>query len=378
MNLNRADKARQPFDVALGRSLRAASESSGADCPGPELLAAYYDRSLARAERERLEAHFSRCARCQAALAAIARADEGAAIERATARERGWRPGWRVAIPALAAMLVVVVVSVMRRGGRESPPEQLAALSRAEPSTQPETAAKAQPPAAAELALNEAKSAAPAPSATAAPNAPMLGFKLNIPVRPQKPALELPREAERLLAAPAQAPRPLAYATSAPAGVRAPVAGGAVAGLAASPGGYGTAGSAVTAQAAPSGTRPMEPNATQRWVIVSSQAGAPLWRLGDRGMVEYSADGTTWRAEHSGVEGGLLAGAAPSPTVCWAVGRAGTVIRTVDGEHWEKIASPTGADLVRVAAESADSASVSAADGSSFTTFNGGKTWTPK
>ena len=75
------------------------------------------------------------------------------------------------------------------------------------------------------------------------------------------------------------------------------------------------------------------------------------------------------------VEGELAAGSAVSLTVCWAAGRAGAVWRTTDGERWEKLAVPAGADLVAVAATGADQAIVTAGDGRRWETVDGGRTW---
>ena len=73
----------------------------------------------------------------------------------------------------------------------------------------------------------------------------------------------------------------------------------------------------------------------------------------------------------------LLAGHAVSNTVCWAVGRAGTILLTTDGTRWERIKSPTNKNLVSISAASADVADIVAADGSRFSTFDGGSNWQP-
>ncbi len=64
------------FEKLLARSLRKSLAPGGSDCPGPDLLAAYLDRSLSETEAAQCERHFAQCARCQQALAA---ADAGAA-----------------------------------------------------------------------------------------------------------------------------------------------------------------------------------------------------------------------------------------------------------------------------------------------------------
>ena len=76
------DKNNEPFDAILRRTMRAHPGPATPECADAESIAAYSDRSLAASERERLEAHFADCMRCQVMLADIARADE-------SARERG-------------------------------------------------------------------------------------------------------------------------------------------------------------------------------------------------------------------------------------------------------------------------------------------------
>jgi len=77
------------------------------------------------------------------------------------------------------------------------------------------------------------------------------------------------------------------------------------------------------------------------------------------------------------VQSDLLGGKAVSNTVCWVVGRNGTILLTTDGTRWRRIKSPTTADLVNVSAASADVADVAAADGSRFSTFDRGSNWQP-
>jgi photosystem II stability/assembly factor-like uncharacterized protein len=73
----------------------------------------------------------------------------------------------------------------------------------------------------------------------------------------------------------------------------------------------------------------------------------------------------------------LTAGAAPSASVCWLVGRAGVVLRTTDGRTWRRVPFPEMTDLSAVRAIDADGnvASVSTADGRTFSTTDGGATW---
>jgi hypothetical protein len=69
------DKA---MDGLLRRSLARDGDSSSSakgECPDPELLASYYDKSLSATEVAALDLHFSQCARCREQIAAIVRAD---------------------------------------------------------------------------------------------------------------------------------------------------------------------------------------------------------------------------------------------------------------------------------------------------------------
>jgi photosystem II stability/assembly factor-like uncharacterized protein len=78
-----------------------------------------------------------------------------------------------------------------------------------------------------------------------------------------------------------------------------------------------------------------------------------------------------------------LAGAAVSNSVCWLAGRNGAIARTLDGEHWERIAPPSQAagadgklpDWTAITARDGLSATIIAGDGRRFDTQDGGKTW---
>jgi hypothetical protein len=115
---------------------------------------------------------------------------------------------------------------------------------------------------------------------------------------------------------------------------------------------------------------------TPRIVLVATQNRSVMWRIGAAGLIEHSADGgAIWQAQASNVEAELLAGSAPTEKICWVVGRAGTIVRTTDGEHWEKIAPPAPLDYVGVTASDALRAVVLAEGGKRFRTADGGRTW---
>jgi len=68
-------KPLDPFERALRQTVRRSLGAPGAACPQPEVLAAYFERSLSSAESAEWEKHFSLCSRCQQQLAALARSE---------------------------------------------------------------------------------------------------------------------------------------------------------------------------------------------------------------------------------------------------------------------------------------------------------------
>ena len=116
--------------------------------------------------------------------------------------------------------------------------------------------------------------------------------------------------------------------------------------------------------------------AVEAQVTIASPGTAFRWRIGPAGSVEFSTDaGATWESRPTGVEADLTAGAAPGGTVCWVVGRGGTVLLTTDGRQFRRLMFPVAADLAAVQAIDARSATVTAADGRRFRTIDAGATW---
>ena len=92
--------------------------------------------------------------------------------------------------------------------------------------------------------------------------------------------------------------------------------------------------------------------------------------------VQRSTDGgLTWQTQTTGVAVGLTAGSAPSPSVCWLVGRGGAVLRLVDGRTWQRLNFGEPIDLTAIRAADDQHATVVAADGRTFATSDGGRTW---
>jgi len=401
----------------LVRSLRQSLQAGGADCPGADILAACADRSLSDAETARWESHFSTCARCQQVLAALAVSE----IESLPASEtqpvggRGERIrtmphlylSWRWLAPAAAVAAAVALWIAMR----PTPPFMPA------PTKVPEELARNVPPPAAGATSKEAaKTEVPSPGARAeSPRAkarPAPFERSSAPTLEQKPAAGVAgRETKAMSTNAAPGETASALGTPARPGETAAAAGAAVAPQApqrtevgklvqAQP---GLAGSALpappplksrakelsekagdsqgVAAARALGTQPadklgrtiaIEP--TQ--VLIASPRPSVLWRVGSRGKIERSRDvGSTWQVQVSNVEVDLAAGSAPSETVCWVVGRAGTILRTTDGEHWEKVSSPARADWVGVEAQDALNATVFSGRNQRYSTTDGGRNW---
>jgi hypothetical protein len=119
-------------------------------------------------------------------------------------------------------------------------------------------------------------------------------------------------------------------------------------------------------------------------IVLKSASGVTLWRVGLAGAIERSADvGKKWAKQRSPSKEDWLSGAVVSESVCWIAGSNGAIARTTDGEHWKSIAPPAQAtvnngklpDWIRITATDVQSATITAEDGTRFSTTDGGKTW---
>ena len=113
--------------------------------------------------------------------------------------------------------------------------------------------------------------------------------------------------------------------------------------------------------------------------VTFAAGDGPMWRVGPAGSIERSNDkGTTWQQQASSVKADLLAGTAASAEVAWVVGREGVILRTTDGETWQRVTPPNRlmVDWTNIQATDADHASIKSSDDRSFRTEDGGHTWT--
>jgi hypothetical protein len=394
----------------LARSLVSKRGAKGAgaenDCPGPDILAAYYERSLDQDEISQYELHFSQCLRCREQLRTMARAEQ----EPRAAPSRLWPWDWRWLAPA-AALLLLVAVWAARRS---TPPHStaqvskgpLVAMSRPDEKPVPQVEGAPLP-----------SLTAPVPPATEpqaqskAESAPSSGLRASR--GQQQPPKDLPLNGRSFttldaLVAGADAPSRVPPSTpadaqsntAAPQGVTSPApivrnarpsaeATGTLEKFAGR-NGTGTSTKAsktdqMQAEAASSVARSDQPALAEATIERSTQIliRTPnpelLWRVTGGGLIERSVNGgASWHEQLTAVNAHLMAGAAPGEKVCWLVGRGGLILLTKDAINWEKILPPIPADFIAVRARDRSSATVTATDGQRFTTGDGGKKWTPR
>lgn len=311
-------------------------------CLDAEVAAAWVDGTLLPHELRAVESHVSECARCQAIVATLARtAPAGPSAPAWWQRSLRW--GWLVPLTAGAAAVVLWVVTPSQT---PRPPSELRDAV-APAATQ---ALKQEPATVAERFEQEAPSneeraaAAPVPAQARERPASGTGRADELDALGKVSTGADQAKADQPAEAPA-AERNMASAD------------------------------ALGARAAAPSAPPMARAATAAVEIVSPDP-AIRWRLGEPGVVQYSADGgRTWDAQATGTAVLLMAGASPSPSVCWLVGRAGTILLTTDGRRWQRVPFPEPVDLVAVQAVDVQAATVSAGDGRRFRTSDGGTTW---
>ena len=341
------------FDRTLAQGLGRQPAPSDR-CPDPEIIAAFWDRSLPSAERRTCEDHVSRCGRCQAQLATLVRTsrlleDDRSVIEPSALH---WLVDWRWLAPLATAAAVLLAVWVVDPGSvtdqtapaatdaqservsdsalPELPEAELAPSLRGRSDLQVATLENAQVEANALDAVDEVLPVDQVPPAATPATQPEL--------RDAAPPTSSPEPAEEL------AERRLSVQSADTRSVASPL-------------------------------RTERFEDTVETVVISPDP-ATRWRLAAN-AVEHSGDGgVTWTLQLAGTGRMLTAGSAPSAAVCWIVGRAGTVFRTVDGgDTWEQVGAPTETDLVAVEALDGQSATVEGIDATSFRTQDGGQSW---
>jgi hypothetical protein len=382
------------MDRLLRAVLQPASRKAAGECPDAATLAALVEGSLTPAEQSVLDSHVVDCGRCQEALAVMSHELQG---EEEAALETGWftwvtRPRLRWFVPIGAAATVVVVFLATRpliAPEGEVPAAEVVQLAQAPPrpaevpadelSTRRERSAAA--PEKSEFAGaarrdDAAKSVvrqAPAPKeAREAVGDAALAGQFARDKKPVEPAAEMMDARVTLEEKRAQPAAPQAAVS--PAAADVPAMGGAATKLPAAD----AMRAAPMPVAAPSMRKELgrvEPAA----IVTAGTDRTVRWRLGPGGQIWRSLDaGSTWHWQLSGVSADLVAGSAPSATTCWAVGAAGTVLLTTDGERWTLLPFPVAADLAAVQATNTRTATVTTRDGRRFETLDAGLTWSLK
>jgi hypothetical protein len=430
-------KGPDAFERALRQTVRSGTDAPATACPEPELLASYFERSLSSAESALWEKHFSACTRCQQQLAALARS-EPAVEESATAWAWLRSPHLvvRWLAPAALALGAVALWFAIRptptrvdqitqeipnqvstrpeltreaavpapqssakgdaaaAGSGEPQVDQLATSKPSETSQKkladelvaslPEERRKISemPPSASPslTAKNEAAPPAPVPSKPAQSQAPSDVITAAEEKQDLARDAAARREADRVLAAPARQAELGQVQPAAPSTV------GATGGVRAASderktqareSEAATADSQLQKQSIPAfAAKVGEVSSGSVRLVISAPGGSVVWQIGIGGGIQRSADsGKTWTRQDSGVQTELTNGQAASAAVCWLVGLKGTVLRTTDGLHWQKVTFPLETDLVRIEAPDELHAVVTAAAGQTYATENGGKSW---
>jgi hypothetical protein len=316
-----------------------ATDEPTASCLDAETIAAWADGSLHGKNLETAEQHVAACRRCQAVAATVI----WAGPERAVAEHPGWR-GWKFRwLAPVTAVIVVGLWAALLRNERTIAPASI------EESPQ-RSAAVAEPPQDRPLP-QQTTPPQPAPQERASSSSRQRD-EVNHEARLEKEA------GARAAPAPAATPSaPSAAAAEAPGADQR------------------TDATDRMQSARGSIARSMRESIAVSPEVVSPD-GRTRWRFSIAGSVERSTDqGVTWETQSTGINAAMTAGSAPSPLVCWLVGRSGTVLLTTDGQTWQRVAFPESLDLVAVQATDARSAVITAADRRQFRTTNAGISW---
>ena len=328
----------QTVERLLKESFRTSARTlQPGSCLDAETLAAWIDGSLSGGQLTAAREHLADCIDCQETLAAFARTTSPEAIPQPWWR-RGLSARWLVPVAATATA-IAIWIAVPADEYTRRPEQPTTAVGQV---AAPQTESTVEPAA-------RADRQSPAPAGADARS-------------PEQPAPDLRREAAAEKAAPVAENEERRDNASLAAG------NAAAASQPAAP-------DSTVAERARLGARLGSVTPAPRIEIVSPDASI-RWRIGPAGVAEYSEDaGAAWQSTPTGVGTDLVAGAAPSGTVCWVVGRAGIVLLTTDGRQWQRLMFPVAVDLAAIQATDARAATVTATDGRRFTTVDGGMTW---
>jgi len=321
---------------------QALAQSDAGPHPDADLLTAFAESALLQREREIVLAHLANCVNCRQILNFSGdAAEEQQAVQPLLAARRK-RAVWRVAIPLLAAAAMIAVVStVVLRSVMSRPPQVAVVSKKAEaPVNRPAPQMSSQQPPNKPEQKHQARKAAPAASEST-------------------PAAALP-----------QAVAPLAQQAS-DADKRAEAAP-------LSPANGSIAMPEMSARVpAPAGAF------ANRSRALADAAGAsitrPRWRLNQQGQPERAFGAGPWqpvppnggtRMQALSIFGGEV----------WAGGENSQVFRSQDnGTTWLVVTLPekdgTAHSIAHIRFNSAQEITIEAADGTTWTTSDGGASW---
>ena len=329
-----------PLGDALKARLASLPSKAPEDaCLDAETLAAWSDDGLDARARAAAEAHAADCSRCQALIAAMIRTTPLAAEAKSW-----WRvPAMRWLLPLTAATTALAVWAIVpSRPTVQSGNQVVPAVSDT--------------------------SGAPASSVDRQ-------SELQSVAQPQRDDRKQPGALD------ANRTPPMAAKALSPA-----LTDAGTARTAASPSAAGTAPPQGAAEAPPPAAAPMAAQESFARTVLRKEAAAidivsadpsSRWRIVPGGAVRRSTDsGSTWETQQTGISVTLVAGASPSPSVCWLIGPGGIVLLQTDGRTWRRIAFPELTDLASIRAGDEKTATITTVDGRTFSTTDGGLTWT--
>jgi hypothetical protein len=389
----------------------ARSGDPGDSCPDAELLAAYFDRSLPRADYLELERHISTCRSCQEQLAVVARSDSG------TPRrpESVW--SLRTLVPLVSSAVAVIFVAWIAMRPEVRPASLPANARPAAPVTSTtdlvsgggggEATASRSAQLANEIAsapqksnVGQAPLEEPGPSGAQAKRLDGSRYELRdnlgrrgAPNRQLGPSEYRQRQEANAAGAPTSStapPPPAPGRDEANKAVTQPLAASpppppAAPAAAAPPSGDAS----IAEESRPKTDQKVAPAAAaaereslgmmiqaEPFVLRSPDARI-RWRAGPGQGISVSRDGgVTWSMQIHTSGDTLITGAAPSATAAWFGGRAGVVWQTSDGVRWRRVPLPASEDVRSVVASDALHATVVTADNTTYVTVDGGQSWT--
>jgi len=393
--VQRDDDRDRAIDRALRESLGARVTASRETLAGEhidgERLAAWTEGALRPDEAAIIERHLADCGQCQQLLVVFARTSPPPIATEPLWRR--WRLQWLVPI-ATAATAVAIWVAAPRQqqapravpsatatqaGERETDPNSTAATTAApsqpatpsaslgetrekalsqsrfsdtDPLAKKETLERREQPADRVSALAQAP-ASPVPAAPPPPPGAAISRNADqaASAKTAREADEKPRgnQAVDTLTEAVQTAKPSAPSAS---------AAGAI------------------ARAGRADVRAFSSRQTAAAIEIASPNASTRWLLEGRQVLHSANAGAAWQVATLPMTDVLTAGMSPAPSICWIVGRAGTVIVTSDGLRFTRLPFPEPIDLVSVTATDDRRATVTSADGRTFRTQDQGANWT--